>query len=310
MSDPITLPNKFLIIIAGPTGIGKSILAINLAKKFNAEIFSADSRQIYKEMTIGTAKPTLVDQEGIKHHFIDELSIHDKYSVGHYESDIMVRLNNYFKQNNIGILVGGTGLYINAVTAGLDEFPDVPDKIVEYLYLRYKTEGIQDLQNELFVKDPEYHKQIDLSNHRRIIRALSIIHACGKPYSSFLNRSKVIEKRYDTICILLEMPRDELYNNINIRVDRMISSGLVDEAYSLCQFKQVRALQTVGYQELFEFFDEKITLNEAIGLIKQNSRRYAKRQMTWFRKYGNWATFHPSDISRIQSYIEEIFGTV
>lgn len=303
MSEPISHKNKFLIVVAGPTGIGKSSLVFKLASKYGAEIFSADSRQIYKEMTIGTAKPSTSELDAIKHHFIDEIGITQSYSVGNYVAEFHVRLTEYFKSHHIAFVVGGTGLYINAVLEGLDYFPDIPAHVTDMLNESYKQGGLSFLQAELAKLDPEYYNQIDIHNPRRILRALQVIYTTGQTFTSYLGKITDEEKSYDVIPILLDMPRALLYDKINKRVDQMIKDGLIVEAERLYKFKDLRALQTVGYSELFNYFDGKYDLRMAIEMIKQNSRRYAKRQMTWFKKYGNWNTFDADNLNEIEQFI-------
>ena len=308
MPEPKTSTNKFLIIVSGPTGVGKSSIAMYLAKVYNAEIFSADSRQIYQEMNIGTAKPSSKDLESIKHHFIGEKSIFEKYSVGHFENEVNLRLDFYFSSHNIAIMAGGTGLYLKAVMEGLDQFPEVDSDILDDLELMYKSHGLDTLKSELKNSDPEYYEFCDHFNHRRIMRALSVIRASGKKYSSFLAQKTIVARDYSILPIYLEVPRDYLYHNINQRVDDMIGAGLMDEAKSLHKYRGVPALETVGYQELFDYFENKIEYQVAVDQIKQNSRRYAKRQMTWFRKHGEWDTFHPEKLIEIRSFIDNIIG--
>jgi len=299
--------NKFLIIIAGPTAVGKTSLAIDVAKRYHAEIFSADSRQVFKEMNIGTAKPEKTEMEMVKHHFIDHISIFQKYSVGQYYAEISDALLSYFKNNDIAIVTGGTGLYLKAIMDGLDEFPDIPQQVVDHYDHVFQVGGIISLQNELRSKDPEYFEKVDISNPRRLMRALSVIMLTDNTFTSFLNQRRVNLNPYLHIPILLNLPRELLYDRINKRVDNMIAEGLVKEANNLFQHKGKQALETVGYQELFDYFDGKIDMNQAMELIKQNSRRYAKRQMTWFRKYGNWTTFNPVDKDLIYNFIEQHF---
>lgn len=308
MSNIDSYKNKFLIIIAGPTAVGKSGIAIQLAKFYNAEVFSADSRQIYKEMSIGTAKPSAKELETVKHHFIDHISIHQPYSVGQYESEIKIALFDYFKSNNIAIVCGGTGLYIRALMEGLDDFPDISYAVTQHYQNIYDNYGLGLLQKELEIKDPIYYQNVDKSNHRRIMRALCVIEASGKPYSSLLSIKDGSKLPFQMIPILLDLSRDKLYERINNRVDIMMKEGLETEAYLLHQLKGLRALETVGYQELFDYFEHKTDLKTAITLIKQNSRRYAKRQMTWFRKYGNWQVFNIYDISELQDFISGIIS--
>ncbi|MFZ1523529.1 MAG: tRNA (adenosine(37)-N6)-dimethylallyltransferase MiaA [Saprospiraceae bacterium] len=308
MSGIISDQNKFLIVIAGPTGIGKSALSMKLARRFDAEIFSADSRQIYKEMTIGTAKPMRQELNEIKHHFIDEISVHEPYSVGRYVFDFHKRLEKYFLIHDIGVVTGGTGLYINAVLQGIDMFPDVPEEISVEINKWYHDFGITYIQNQLLELDPEYFHKVDIQNPRRILRALGVVKASEQPYSSFLGQVPENNIPYKVIQILLELPREILYHQINNRVDHMLSTGLEQEARNLYHLKHLRALQTVGYTEMFDYFDGKQDLSRAIEMIKQNSRRYAKRQITWFKKYGNWICFHPMTDEDIFKHISTVTG--
>ena len=308
MSGIISDQNKFLIVIAGPTGIGKSALSMKLARRFDAEIFSADSRQIYKEMTIGTAKPMRQELNEIKHHFIDEISVHEPYSVGRYVFDFHKRLEKYFLIHDIGVVTGGTGLYINAVLQGIDIFPDVPEEISVEINKCYHDFGITYIQNQLLELDPEYFHKVDIQNPRRILRALGVVKASGQPYSSFLGQMPENNIPYKVIQILLELPREILYHQINNRVDHMLSTGLEQEARNLYHLKHLRALQTVGYTEMFDYIDGKLDLSRAIEMIKQNSRRYAKRQITWFKKYGNWICFHPMTDEDIFKHISTVTG--
>ncbi len=297
---------KFLIIVAGPTGIGKTRCAIDLAKYYNADVFSADSRQLYKEMHIGTAKPDMTEMAGVKHHFIDMLSIHQDYSAGDYVLDIHKALEQYFKTNDIAIVAGGTGLYIKALLEGIDDFPDVPEDVHTYYNKGFEEHGIAWLQEKLEIDDPVYFQKVDKFNARRLIRALGVSHVSNRPYSSFLSDQKASKLPFQVIEILLDMPREALYERINHRVEEMFNAGLEAEARSLYPYKHLRALQTVGYQELFDCFDGICSLDDAKNQIKQNSRRYAKRQMTWFRKYGNWKTFHPDQLQDITQHIDHV----
>ncbi|MBC7884628.1 MAG: tRNA (adenosine(37)-N6)-dimethylallyltransferase MiaA [Saprospiraceae bacterium] len=303
MSNKISVVNKFLIVVAGPTGVGKTAVSIMLAKEFNAEIFSADSRQMYKEMDIGTAKPSLEELNLVPHHFINHIGIHQPYSAGQFQTEIRTALNKYFDDHQIGIMTGGTGLYIRALLDGLDDFPDIPESVKEHYDSKLKENGIQSLQLELSAKDPVYYETVDQDNARRLIRSLCVISVSGKPYTSFLSPIKVNPLPFETIPILLDLPRKELYETINKRVDSMIDNGLIDEAKHLFPHRHLQALQTVGYRELFDFFEGNISMTDAIALIKQNTRRYAKRQLTWFRKYGNWHVADPHKYSDIRDYV-------
>ena len=286
----------------GPTAVGKTSLAIKLAKTYHAEIFSSDSRQVFKEMNIGTAKITDEEMDQVQHHFINTRSIADDYSAGKYEEEIIDALGKYFQVADIAILCGGTGLYIDAVIKGLDKFPKVTSKEENQIKEIFEKRGIEGLQAELKNLDPEYYQLVDLQNSRRLSRALQVICASGKKYSSFLNQQKP-KREFETINILLERPRDELYERINQRVDSMLHSGLLEEAKNLHKQSSLRSLQTVGYKELFAFFDKQYDLETATAEIKKNTRRYAKRQITWFKKYNAFIT-HPDKQNEILNHIK------
>lgn len=274
---------KILLAVVGPTGIGKTFWAIQLAKHFNTEILSADSRQFYKEMSIGTAVPSENELKTIKHHFIQHKSIFEPYSVGEFEKDAIALLNELYNTYDIAILAGGSGLYIDAIVKGLDDFPEVTPQIREDLVRQWQSEGIESLQQELKDKDPAYYQTIDLENPHRLIRALEIIKVSGKPYSYFRGKKKS-KRNFKTIYVGIEAAREIIYQRIEKRVDIMISEGLLAEAKSLWKHKELNALQTVGYKELFEHFEGETSLERAISEIKKNTRRYAKRQLTWYRK--------------------------
>ena len=294
--------NKTLISIVGPTAIGKTNLAIEVAKHFQSEIISCDSRQFFKEMKIGTAVPSEEELAEVKHHFIQNISIHEKYSVGDFERDGLAFLDNYFETNDICIMVGGSGLYEKAITVGFDEFPDVDPKIREDLNNELAEFGIEKLQKELEEVDPKYFEEVDIFNKQRVTRALEIYRASCLPFSHFRNQD--LNKRpFNIIKIGLELPREEVYDRINRRVDIMMNEGLLNEAKNLFSLKDLNALQTVGYRELFDFFEEKITLDFAIEEIKKNTRRFAKRQMTWFKKDETVNWFSPFDQENIINFI-------
>jgi len=294
---------KLLIVIGGPTASGKTSIAIKLAKMTGAEIISADSRQVYKEMSIGTAKPDIKEMDGVKHHFISNVSIHDEYNVGKYEKEVVSFLDKYFKTNDIAILVGGTGLYINAVLNGLNEFPEVAPEIKEKLNLLFQQHGIFYLQEELKKMDSKYYDKVDLDNPHRLIRALSVIYSGKKPYSFYLDKEKP-KRKFESKRIMLDLPRELLYERINNRVDIMLENGLENEARELFELKHLKALQTVGYSELFNYFEGNIDRETAIDLVKRNSRRYAKRQLTWFRNKGDWKMISPNSFEKILEYLE------
>ena len=293
---------KTLISIVGPTAIGKTNLAIEVAKHFQSEIISCDSRQFFKEMKIGTAVPSEEELAEVKHHFIQNISIHEKYSVGDFERDGLAFLDNYFETNDICVMVGGSGLYEKAITVGFDEFPDVDPKIREDLNNELAEFGIEKLQKELEEVDPKYFEEVDIFNKQRVTRALEIYRASCLPFSHFRNQD--LNKRpFNIIKIGLELPREEMYDRINRRVDIMMNEGLLNEAKNLFPLKDLNALQTVGYRELFDFFEEKITLDFAIEEIKKNTRRFAKRQMTWFKKDETVNWFSPFEQENIINFI-------
>jgi tRNA dimethylallyltransferase len=274
---------KLLISIVGPTAIGKTSLSIKLANHFNTEIISADSRQFFKEMSIGTAAPTPTELAAAKHHFIHHKSIEDSYNVGAFEKDAIQLLDTLFKTHDKVIMVGGSGLYVDAVINGLDYFPEVDSSIRESLNKLLEAKGLEMLQKKLQTLDPKAYKTIAIDNPQRVIRALEICIGSGKPYSSFLNKEKG-KRPFKTISIGLTADREIIYDRINQRVDIMIQEGLLDEVKKLQDKKHLNALNTVGYKELFKYLDEEWTLDFAVSEIKKNSRRFAKRQLTWFRK--------------------------
>ena len=275
-----------LITIVGPTGIGKTALSIQLANAFSASIISCDSRQFFKEMTIGTAVPELKELNAAKHYFIQNRSVFDSYNVGEFERDTLEKLEVLFKENSIQIMVGGSGLYVDAVLNGLDYFPEVDPKIREALLLKLEKEGIEVLQKQLKELDLETYKLIAIDNPHRIMRALEVCIGSGIPYSTFKNKPKK-QRNFNNIKIGLNADREIIYNRINQRVDAMIDNGLIEEAKTLYAHKELNALQTVGYRELFSFFDGNFTKEFAISEIKKNSRRFAKRQLTWFKRDEN-----------------------
>ena len=272
-----------LITIIGPTAIGKTALSIQLAKAFSAPIISCDSRQFFKEMKIGTAVPDKDELEAATHYFIQNRSIFDAYSVGDFERDVLTKLEELFKKNNVVIMVGGSGLYVDAVLKGLDYFPEVDISIREKLTLELAENGLEPLQSQLKELDPETYNEITIDNPKRVMRALEVCIGSGLPYSTFKNKPKK-QRNFNSIKVGLNADREIIYNRINKRVDIMINNGLLEEAKELYPHKKLNALQTVGYRELFSFFDGDFTKEFAISEIKKNTRRYAKRQLTWFRK--------------------------
>ena len=277
------MKEKKLIILLGPTGVGKTELSLQMAEELGTEIISCDSRQMYREMKIGTAAPTEEELKRVPHHFIGHLSIHDYYSCGRFEIDALAKCNELFQSHDTVIMTGGSMLYIDAVCKGIDDIPNIDEELRQSLLERYQNEGIENIRQELKILDPDYYKIVDLQNHKRIIHALEVCIQSGKPYSSF--RSESVKKRPFTIeKIGLNRPREVLYDRINKRVDIMMENGLLEEAKNLYPFKGLNALNTVGYKELFNYFDGIWTLDFAIQMIKQNSRRYAKKQLTWFNR--------------------------
>ena len=290
-----------LIVISGPTAVGKTRLSIELAKKNKTSIFSSDSRQFYKEMSIGTAKPSTKQLNEVPHCFINNKSIKDIYSAGDYEKEIIIDLEKYFINNNRAFLVGGSGMYIDAVCKGLDQLPkDL--KIRNHLNTKLKNDGIESLQIKLKELDPIHFNKIDLNNSQRIIRALEVCYISSKPYSSFLT-SEIKKRSFKIIKFLLHLDKEKLHSNINQRVNKMVEDGLFEEVKSLRAFKNLNALKTVGYNEVFNFLNGNISKDDAIELIKVNTKKYAKRQMTWFKKD---PTYHWIENTDINQSIKEI----
>jgi len=294
---------KKLIVIIGPTGTGKTSISIKIANMLDTAIISSDSRQIYKELKIGTATPSKEELSQAKHYMIANKSIHDYFSAGIYEIEVLKILDEIFKTKDVAILAGGSGMYIDAVCNGIDIQPDIEPEIRQKVINQYETEGIESLRFDLQRLDPEHYAFVDLNNPKRIMKAIEICIQTGKTYTSFLKNQKK-ERKFDIIKIGLERNRDELYERINKRVDIMLKEGLVNEAKQLHKFKHLNALNTVGYKELFAHFEGKYDLNEAIRLIKRNSRRYAKRQITWHKKDKDINWFHPDDFDKISEFIK------
>jgi tRNA dimethylallyltransferase len=295
---------KHLIVIAGPTAIGKTALGVHLAKQFKTDVISADSRQFFHEMSIGTAKPTADEMQGVVHHFIDSHSITEPYNVGKFETEAIALLERLFKEKDIVIMVGGSGLYIDAVCKGFDELPEADEPVRNRINTMLANEGIESLQKLLKELDPVYYNQVDLSNPQRLSRALEVCLTSGKPYSS-LREGKVKKRNFEIIKIGLNTTREVLYERINKRVDQMMENGLLNEVQKLIPFKNANALQTVGYKELFDQLEGKTELKTAIELIKQNTRKFAKRQLTWFRRDPEIKWFEPDEVEKIEEYINE-----
>ena len=291
---------KNLIVIVGPTAIGKTGLSIQLAKHYDCEIVSADSRQFYKEMSIGTAKPSPQEMDGVPHHFINNISIHQNYTAGDFEKDAITLLDSLFKKHDTVILVGGSGLFVNAVCYGFDDIPSNPE-IRTKLIDEFEKNGIEKLQKELENLDPDYYKEVDINNPHRVMRALEVCRTSGKPFSKFLNR-KTKERSFNKIWVGLNINRQIVYENINSRVDLMIKNGLLKEVKALEEHKPLTCLKTVGYQEFYQFPDNT---EKAIEQIKQNTRRFAKRQITFFKRNKEIQWFEPCQMDNILDYLNK-----
>ena len=296
--------DKTLIVIVGPTGIGKTALAIALAKHFSTEIISADSRQFFKEMEIGTAKPSAEELSAAPHHFIDSHHIEDLFSTGDFEVQALQLIDTLFKKQDLLIMVGGSGLYIDAVCKGLDDLPDTDLNIREQLNQDLAENGIESIRQQLQSADPEYYAKVDQSNPQRMIRGLEFFLSIGEKLSSYLTNSKK-ERPFNIIKIGLNMDRAALYGRINHRVDLMMAAGLLDEVKGLQAYRKYNALNTVGYSELFNYLDGNISLETAVDQIKQNTRRFAKRQLTWFRRDDSTAWFEPTEAESVIHHIQE-----
>lgn len=293
-----------LVVITGPTAIGKTALSIQLAQHFNTEIISCDSRQFYKEMSIGTAVPDAGELAAVSHHFIQNRSITEDYNVGQFERDALEKLSELFKKHSVVIMTGGSGLYINAVVNGLDDFPDVDETVRQNLIETLERDGIARLQEKLKALDPVSYKEVAIDNPQRLIRALEICLATGRPYSSFKNQPRP-PRTFNVIKIGLQADRKIIYDRINRRTDLMMEAGLLEEATRLLPYKHLNALQTVGYKELFLYLENAVSLEEAVSEIKKNTRRFAKRQLTWFRKDASIIWFdYQADTAHIIKEIE------
>ena len=301
---------KYLITIIGPTAIGKTALSIKLANHFNCEIISCDSRQFFKEMCIGTAVPEPHELSAAPHHFIQNISVFDNYTVGDFEKEAISKIESLFKTNDYVILVGGSGLYVDAILKGFDSFPDIPSEVRDQIKMTYEKNGIESLQEILKTNDPEYFSFLEkenpqtLQNPQRLMRFAEVCLGTGKPYSSFLNK-KENQRNFTPILIGLDADREIIYNRINQRVDLMIQNGLLAEAQALYPNKSLNALQTVGYRELFSYFDGDFTLDFAISEIKKNTRRFSKRQLTWFKRDESTKWFdYLAPIQEVINYIQ------
>jgi tRNA dimethylallyltransferase len=303
----LAIPNKIILIIAGPTAVGKTDLCINLAKKFNTVIISSDSRQFFQEINIGTAKPSEKELDSVPHYFIGNKSIQDTYNVRMYETEALDCISSLFEKKDFLILTGGSGLYIDAVVDGLDPIPDINQGIRDELNLMYAKNGIKYLQDLLEKLDPVYFTKVDRQNPQRLIRSLEVCLETGLPFSSFRTRKKV-NRPFKTIKVALNRDRDELYKRIDQRMDGMITKGLFEEAMAMYPYKNLNALNTVGYKEIFGFFDGEYDKEEAVRLLKRNSRRYAKRQLTWLKRDKTYHWFHPDAINDIVAMVKSQMG--
>ena len=293
-----------LIVVAGPTGSGKSALAVRLAQYYNAPIISTDSRQVFRGLAIGTAQPTAEELAAATHYFIADREVEDDFNSGRYEAEALALLERLFEDNEYVVAVGGSGLYIQALCEGMDNLPEADKTVREALQQRLKSEGLEALVAELRERDPEYAAKVDINNPSRVMRALEVCIVTGRTYTEQRIGQKA-ERSFNIVKIATDMPRDVLYDRINRRVDMMVADGLVEEARAVYSKRNLNSLQTVGYREMFDYFDGTISLDEAIELIKRNSRHYAKRQMTWFRRDAEFAWFSPSDIEQIIEYINK-----
>jgi tRNA dimethylallyltransferase len=301
---------KTLIVIAGPTAVGKTAAAIEVAKHFNTVVVSADSRQFFREMSIGTAKPSADELAQVKHHFINSHAITEPFSVGDFEKQGLALLDELFKTHNQVILAGGSGLYIKAICEGFDDLPTADPSIREKLKLELEEKGIAYLQEKLKLADPVYYNEVDLGNPQRIIRALEVFESSGKPIS-YYRQATVNQRPFNIIKLALNLPREVLYKRINDRVDTMLQQGLLTEVTSLLPHRHLNALNTVGYSEIFDYVDGNTSLEKAIEMIKQNTRRFAKRQLTWFRKDQSFIWFDAGQrdlISKMTGAVEHQLG--
>lgn len=299
--------DKYLIVIAGPTASGKTATAITIAKALKTVIISADSRQFYREIPIGTAAPTREELSEVEHFMIHNLSIEDRYDVADYEKDVLLLLKKLFLNHDAVVMTGGSGLFIDAVCNGLDSIPDISDETRNRVNGLYEKGGVVALQNELQHLDPEYYEIVDKQNPRRLQRAIEVCYQTGLPYSSF-RKNNTKERDFKIIKLALLWERNELITRINKRVENMISDGLVEEARSVYHKRNLNSLNTVGYKEMFQYFDGDISLNEAIELIKISTRQYAKRQMTWLRKNNDYRWFSIDEIHKMIEYIQSVIN--
>ena len=307
--------DKTLIVITGPTAVGKTAISLEIAKHFGIPVINADSRQIYRELKIGTARPTEEDMKEVKHYFVGTLGIADYYSASLYEQQVLALLDSLFQTHDYALLSGGSMMYIDAVCDGIDDIPTVDDKTRETMKRRLEEEGLEALCEELKRLDPDYYEEVDRQNPRRVVHALEICTMTGNTYTSYRKKKSRVRSQessrdvrpFRIIKIGLTLPREELYQRINARVDKMMAEGLLDEARQMYPQKELNALNTVGYKELFDYFDGRWPLEEAVERIKGNTRRYARKQLTWYKKDDRFRWFHPQDKEKIINYITQYY---
>ena len=296
-----------LIVLLGPTGVGKTELSLSIAEAYHTSIFSADSRQLYADIKIGTAAPTAEQLARVPHYFVRTLDLHDYYSAAQYEMEVLKKLEELFRENDVVVLTGGSMMYIDAVCKGIDDIPTVDNETRQLMLERYEQEGLERLCAELKLLDPEYYQIVDLKNHKRVIHALEICYMTGKTFTSFRTQTQK-ERPFEILKIGLKREREELYERINRRVDIMMEEGLLEEARRVYPFRQLNSLNTVGYKELFNYLDGTWELPFAIEKIKQNSRIYSRKQMTWFKRDQHITWFHPEDTAEIMSFLQKNIG--
>lgn len=296
---------KKLIVLIGPTGVGKTELSLSLAEKYNTCIISADSRQLYKDLVIGTASPTTEQLQRVKHYLVGTLQLTDYYSAARYEEEVITLLNTLYLTHDVVVLTGGSMMYVDAVCKGIDDIPTIDDETRHLMLHRYETEGLDTLCAELKLLDPEYYKVVDLKNPKRVVHALEICYMTGRTYTSFRTQ-QAKERPFEIIKIGLSRPREELYERINHRVDVMVEDGLVEEVQKVYPHRALNSLNTVGYKEIFNYLNGEWTLAFALDKIKQNSRIYSRKQMTWFKRDKDIRWFHPDDVAEINSYLDTL----
>lgn len=296
-----------LIVLLGPTGVGKTELSLSIAEAYHTSIVSADSRQLYADIKIGTAAPTAEQLARVPHYFVRTLDLHDYYSAAQYEMEVLKKLEELFRENDVVVLTGGSMMYIDAVCKGIDDIPTVDNETRQLMLERYEQEGLERLCAELKLLDPEYYQIVDLKNHKRMIHALEICYMTGKTFTSFRTQTQK-ERPFEILKIGLKREREELYERINRRVDIMMEEGLLEEARRVYPFRQLNSLNTVGYKELFNYLDGTWELPFAIEKIKQNSRIYSRKQMTWFKRDQHITWFHPEDTAEIMSFLQKNIG--